>query len=238
MKTLVFAGSTRQQSFNRRLAAVAAQAARDLGADVIEVPADAMGASAVEAYLALRRIGATRSLNMLWAMAGALDPWPEGCDWRDVAAGGQGAPLVPAFHQHGPRTPAQQLLGAVQRLRFGGDGLPAQQAEFVQVWGDQAHPGQQRFHHLARPVPAGVYAQHPHHPPVDADGRGEIGIGGHEGHVVQRGLQRGLELQGGSVFDLADVVLTALLELGIEMDVGAALVETVIQIDATIIATV
>ena len=34
MKTLVFAGSTRQQSFNRRLAAVAAQAARDLGADV------------------------------------------------------------------------------------------------------------------------------------------------------------------------------------------------------------
>ena len=34
MKTLVFAGSTRQQSFNRRLAAVAAQAARDQGADV------------------------------------------------------------------------------------------------------------------------------------------------------------------------------------------------------------
>lgn len=34
MKTLVFAGSTRQQSFNRRLAAVAAQTARDQGADV------------------------------------------------------------------------------------------------------------------------------------------------------------------------------------------------------------
>ena len=45
--------------------------------------------------------------------------------------------------------------------------------------------------------------------------------------AVFAGLQRGLELQGGSVFDLADVVLTALLELGIEMDVGAALVETV-----------
>jgi chromate reductase, NAD(P)H dehydrogenase (quinone) len=34
MKTLVFAGSTRQQSFNRRLAAVAALTARDQGAEV------------------------------------------------------------------------------------------------------------------------------------------------------------------------------------------------------------
>jgi NAD(P)H-dependent FMN reductase len=33
MKLLVFAGSTRQQSFNRRLARVAADAARDAGAD-------------------------------------------------------------------------------------------------------------------------------------------------------------------------------------------------------------
>jgi hypothetical protein len=49
---------------------------------------------AVEAYLALRRLGATRSLNMLWAMAGALDPWPEGRDWRDVAAGDQRLPLL------------------------------------------------------------------------------------------------------------------------------------------------
>jgi DNA transformation protein len=49
---------------------------------------------AVEAYLALRRVGATRSLNMLWAMAGALDPWPEGRDWRDVAAGDQRLPLL------------------------------------------------------------------------------------------------------------------------------------------------
>ena len=49
---------------------------------------------AVEAYLALRRVGAIRSLNMLWAMAGALDPWPEGRDWRDVAAGDQRLPLL------------------------------------------------------------------------------------------------------------------------------------------------
>jgi DNA transformation protein len=49
---------------------------------------------AVDAYVALRRIGATRSLNMLWAMAGALDPWPEGRDWRDVAAGDQRLALL------------------------------------------------------------------------------------------------------------------------------------------------
>jgi hypothetical protein len=52
---------------------------------------------AVEAYLALRRVGATRSLNLLWAMAGALDPWPEGQDWRDVAAGDQRLPLLLAI---------------------------------------------------------------------------------------------------------------------------------------------
>ena len=34
MKILIFAGSTRQQSFNRRLASVAAQMARDAGAEV------------------------------------------------------------------------------------------------------------------------------------------------------------------------------------------------------------
>ena len=37
MKLLVFAGSTRQHSFNRRLAAVAAQMGRDAGADVSHI---------------------------------------------------------------------------------------------------------------------------------------------------------------------------------------------------------
>ena len=61
---------------------------------------------AVEAYLALRRIGATRSLNMLWAMAGALDPWPEGQDWREVAAGDQRLPLLLAVDAPDPGEPA------------------------------------------------------------------------------------------------------------------------------------
>lgn len=41
------------------------------------------------AFLALRRAGVTQSLNALWALVGALDPWPEGSDWRDVASGSQ-----------------------------------------------------------------------------------------------------------------------------------------------------
>jgi hypothetical protein len=40
---------------------------------------------ALEAYLALRRAGHSQSLNLLWALVGALEPWPEGRDWREVA---------------------------------------------------------------------------------------------------------------------------------------------------------
>ena len=39
----------------------------------------------LEAYLELRRRDVVKSLNMLWALVGALDPWPEGTDWREVA---------------------------------------------------------------------------------------------------------------------------------------------------------
>jgi DNA transformation protein and related proteins len=42
---------------------------------------------AVRAYVALKRAGVAGSMNMLWALAGALDPWPEGRHWREVARG-------------------------------------------------------------------------------------------------------------------------------------------------------
>ena len=42
---------------------------------------------AVQAFSELKRAGVTSSLNMLWAMAGALEPWPEGSHWRDMARG-------------------------------------------------------------------------------------------------------------------------------------------------------
>jgi hypothetical protein len=35
----------------------------------------------------LRRGGRGASLNLLWALAGALEPWPEGTHWRQIARG-------------------------------------------------------------------------------------------------------------------------------------------------------
>lgn len=49
---------------------------------------------ALEAYLAVRRAGGTRSLNLLWSLYGALEPWPEGRDWREVAASEARLPLL------------------------------------------------------------------------------------------------------------------------------------------------
>lgn len=42
---------------------------------------------AVRVYAELKRVGAAPSLNLLWALAGALEPWPEGTHWREVARG-------------------------------------------------------------------------------------------------------------------------------------------------------
>ena len=42
---------------------------------------------AVRAYVELKRLGVANSLNMLWALAGAVDPWPEGTHWREIARG-------------------------------------------------------------------------------------------------------------------------------------------------------
>jgi DNA transformation protein len=42
---------------------------------------------AVRAFAELRRARVVSSLNLLWALAGALEPWPEGRHWRQVARG-------------------------------------------------------------------------------------------------------------------------------------------------------
>lgn len=72
---------------------------------------------AVAAFVALRRSGATRSLNMLWAMAGALDPWPEGRHWRDVAAGEQRLALLLAVDAAGLATPLERGAERVRGRR-------------------------------------------------------------------------------------------------------------------------
>jgi hypothetical protein len=49
---------------------------------------------AVRTYVELKRAGVMTSLNALWALAGALDPWPEGTNWREIARGDQRLSLL------------------------------------------------------------------------------------------------------------------------------------------------
>jgi DNA transformation protein len=49
---------------------------------------------AVRAFAELRRAGISSSLNMFWALAGALEPWPEGRHWREVARGDERLSLL------------------------------------------------------------------------------------------------------------------------------------------------
>ncbi len=67
----------------------------------------------LRAFLALKRAGATTSLNLLWALVGALDPWPEGRDWREVAASEERLPLLLAVE--GRDQARRQVLSAAGR---------------------------------------------------------------------------------------------------------------------------
>ncbi|MBM4238716.1 MAG: TfoX/Sxy family protein [Gammaproteobacteria bacterium] len=70
------------------------QAERMLAGVGIRSVEDLRRVGALEAYLAVRRSGQTRSLNLLWALVGALEPWPEGRDWREIAASEARLPLM------------------------------------------------------------------------------------------------------------------------------------------------
>ena len=63
---------------------------------------DSVGAlrarGAVGAFLALKAAGMSPTLNLLWALQGALDPWPEGRDWREVARSELRVPLLLAVN--------------------------------------------------------------------------------------------------------------------------------------------
>lgn len=57
---------------------------------------------ALAAYMAVLRAGeGRRSLNLLWSLVGALEPWPEGRDWRAVAASRARLPLLLALEAAG-----------------------------------------------------------------------------------------------------------------------------------------
>jgi hypothetical protein len=49
---------------------------------------------AIRAFAQLKRAGVASSLNMFWALAGALEPWPEGRHWREVARGDERLSLL------------------------------------------------------------------------------------------------------------------------------------------------
>ncbi|MFO1428160.1 MAG: TfoX/Sxy family protein [Steroidobacteraceae bacterium] len=97
---------------------------------------------AVPAFLALRAAGITSALNALWALVGALEPWPEGRDWRGVARGperlalmlqveqAQGATTAPAAK----RRPATRGAGSAPGRRTLAEeawapGLPFEEVE-------------------------------------------------------------------------------------------------------------
>jgi DNA transformation protein and related proteins len=54
----------------------------------------------IRAFAELRRAGVTGSLNLLWALAGALEPWPEGRRWREVARGDERLSLLLALEDY------------------------------------------------------------------------------------------------------------------------------------------
>ena len=68
---------------------------------------------ALEAYLELRRRGSMKTLNMLWALVGALDPWPEGTDWREVARSEARLPLMLEVEARDQARAAVQEAGTV-----------------------------------------------------------------------------------------------------------------------------
>jgi DNA transformation protein len=71
----------------RDLRNLGARSEQILGAIGIRTADELRRQGAVRTYAELKRSGAKPSLNMLWALAGALEPWPEGTHWREIAHG-------------------------------------------------------------------------------------------------------------------------------------------------------
>ncbi len=67
---------------------------------------------AVPAFAQLKRAGEASSLNVLWALAGALDPWPEGRHWREVARGDERLSLLLALEDYERQLPPPEASTA------------------------------------------------------------------------------------------------------------------------------
>ena len=73
---------------------------------------------AVGAFLDLKASGRTPPLNFLWALHGALEPWPEGRDWREVARSELRVPLLLAVDQDHQKTQTASEQAWVPGLPF------------------------------------------------------------------------------------------------------------------------
>jgi hypothetical protein len=49
---------------------------------------------AIRVFAELKRAEVASSLNVFWALVGALEPWPEGRHWREVARGDERLSLL------------------------------------------------------------------------------------------------------------------------------------------------
>lgn len=101
---------------------------RLLGEIGIRTPEELRSRGALQAYLELRRAGSIRSLNLLWALVGAIEPWPEGRDWREVAASDARLPLLLAVDEAGgPRVTNGKAMVT-------GNAAPGEPAFEERVW--------------------------------------------------------------------------------------------------------
>ena len=64
---------------------------------------------AVQSYVDLKRVKGRASLNLLWALAGALEPWPEGTHWREISRGEARLSLLLAVEDLELRAPSRGL---------------------------------------------------------------------------------------------------------------------------------
>jgi DNA transformation protein len=84
----------------RDLRNLGARSERLLASIGVHSPEELRRRGPVRAFHELKHAGITSSLNMLWALAGAVEPWPEGRHWREVARGDERLTLLLALEDY------------------------------------------------------------------------------------------------------------------------------------------
>jgi hypothetical protein len=99
---------------------------------------------ALEAYLELRRRGSMKTLNMLWALVGALDPWPEGTDWREVSRSEARLPLMLEVEARDQARRAVRQAARVETSDSSAAGAEATRDEWVPGMPFESHEGRKK----------------------------------------------------------------------------------------------